>query len=198
MSTKHIILTMLEIEPMTGYEVAQNLQISLVPFWSATNSQVYPALKKLESEGLVRGAEEIRGEKMPRTLYHLTAAGKRELSAWLNEPITYLPTREPFKLWASFLDSIPLDVALVTIDEHIRRLEEQAQAIEAAGESIARGEHPLIRRRAQVTPPQHMKRIRQARSLLYHELAAQARFEVESAKRVRRYALELGRLEQEV
>ncbi len=47
MSTKHVILGLLSIEPMTGYELTQNMKISVDSLWAATHSQIY---KRPEAE----------------------------------------------------------------------------------------------------------------------------------------------------
>jgi DNA-binding PadR family transcriptional regulator len=191
MSTKHTILALLAVEPMTGYELAQNMKISVDRLWAATHSQIYPLLRKLEDEGLVCGASATRGQVMQRIVYSLTPAGHEEFARWLRQPVQYLPFRDPFKLWASYLDECPPEVAFRTIDTHIRLHQQLAANLERLADDIAAGRHPLIRVRARHLSPPEVDRIRRTRSLVYYELAAQARFEVESAKRIRRYAQEL-------
>jgi hypothetical protein len=60
--------------------------------------------------------------------------------------------------------------------------------LEQLADSIARGEHPLVQMRMKHLPSNDVERLKRTRSLIYYELAAQARFEVESAQRIRRYA----------
>lgn len=191
MSTKHVILALLSIEPMTGYELTQNMKISLESMWAATHSQIYPALHKLQEEGLVTSENQIRGQSLQRTVYSITPAGEHELQHWLRQPIQYLPFRDPFKLWASYLDTCPPEVVFRNIDEHIRLHTKRAEELEHLAASIAGGEHPLVQARMRCAPADEVKRLKRTRSLIYYELAAQARFEVESAQRIRKYAEEL-------
>ena len=191
MSTKYVILALLSIEPMTGYELTQNMKISVESLWAATHSQIYPALHKLEEEGLVSGEQRVRGQEMQKTVYTITPSGQKEFLAWLEQPIQYLPFRDPFKLWASYLDLCSPEVVFHHIDEHIHLHQMRAKHLDRLAKSIAEGEHPLVQARMRHLPAEEVERLKRTRSLIYAELAAQARFEVESAERVRHYAREL-------
>ncbi len=57
--------------------------------------------------------------------------------------------------------------------------------------SIENGTHPLMRVRQEHLQKEKVERLKRARSLIYNELASQARFEVESAKRIWQLAVEL-------
>src|SRR5262249_3385606 len=157
-------------------------KISLESMWAATHSQIYPALHKLEEEGLVTSENQIRGHSLQRTVYSITPVGEQELLYWLRQPIQYLPFRDPFKLWASYLDTCPPEVVFRNIDEPIRLHTKRAEELEHLAESIARGTHPLVQARMKDAPADEVKRLKRTRSLIYYELAAQARFEVESAQ----------------
>lgn len=191
MSTRYVVLALLEIEPMTGYELTQNIKNSINSLWAATHSQIYPVLHKLEEEGFVTGETQVRGQSLQRIVYTITPAGKGELAGWLSEPVQYLPFRDPFKLWASYLDDCTPEVVFRNIDEHIRLHTKRAEYLEQLARSIAQGKHPLVQARMRHLSPEKVERLKRTRSLLYYELAALARFEVESAQRIRRYAHEL-------
>lgn len=188
MSTRHVILALLSVKPMTGYELAQNMKLSLDSLWAATHSQIYPTLHKLAGKGLVSGEKEIRGRHMERIVYSLTEAGYEEFETWLVQPLQYLPFRDPFKLWASYMDACPPEVVFHNISEHLRLHRQRARTLEQIADSIVSGEHPLIRARAERLPAEQVERIKQARSMIYYELAKQARFEIESVKRIREQA----------
>ena len=191
MSTKHVILGLLSIEPMTGYELAQNIKISVDSLWAATHSQIYPALRRLEDEQLVSSKSDVRGQSLQRTVYSITPAGEQEFIHWLSLPIQYLPFRDPFKFWASYLDECPPESVFHTIDAHIRLHTKRAEYLERLAKSIARGDHPLVQARMKHLPQEKVEKLKRTRSLVYYEQAAQARFEIESAQRIRKYALEL-------
>jgi PadR family transcriptional regulator, regulatory protein AphA len=191
LSTKHVILALLDVQPMTGYDLAQNLKISVDTLWAASFGQIYPTLHKLEQDGFVQSESQVRGTKMERIVYELTSPGRRELHGWLEQPIQYLPLRDPFKLWAAYLDAAPAKAALRNIEEHIRIFETRAEALDRIANAIQIGEHPLIQARKASLPKAQFERLKRARSVVFSEMAAMARFEIESAKRIRALALEL-------
>ncbi len=188
MSTKHIIMSMLEIAPMTGYEIAQNLSTSVVPFWSATASQIYNALKSMKENNLVETQNNIRGEKMNVEQYILTPIGRKELDAWIMRDIQYIPIREPFLLWSSYMEKCTLEKALSIIDNHIEKFEKRARQLEEATYKIQTNEYKLMKVRAEDTPKDKLKKIQMARAFAYGEIATKARFEVEQARRIKQFA----------
>jgi len=190
-STRHVILALLEVEPMNGYDLAQNIKLSVDSLWAATYGQIYPMLHKLEEEGLLTSENQVRGQHMQRVVYSITSAGRRELAQWLEQPVQYLPFRDPFKLWASYIDAIPPQTVFRNIAEHIRMHTQRAEALEQIARSIEKGTHPLTKVRQEYLPKEKVERLKRARSLIYYELASQAQFEVESARRIWELAMEL-------
>ena len=73
-------------------------------FWSVTQSQIYRELKALESKKLVRFELIPMAGKPSRKVYHLTNAGRKELSRWLQEPVEPQRIRHPLLLKLAFAD----------------------------------------------------------------------------------------------
>ncbi len=71
-SSSEVLLGLLTIEPMSGYDLGQLIRISVGHFWRESYGQIYPNLKKLASDGLVtakdRASEGQAGP--PRVLHH--------------------------------------------------------------------------------------------------------------------------------
>lgn len=80
-----MILGMLRIQPMSGYEIKQAVDQSTRFFWAASYGQIYPELRRLAREGLIEGEPAPRGARR-RTVYTLTREGEDALNAWLEEP----------------------------------------------------------------------------------------------------------------
>ncbi len=184
MSTKHVILSLLDITPMSGYDLEKNLKISMNSLWSATYSQIYPALHKLEKEGLISGEKEQRGNRRKRIVYSLTPLGSEELHNWFQKPVHYLPFRDPFKLWASNINNCPPEISHHHINHHIQLHTERAEYFENIAQHITTEAHPLIQERLKRLPARDVERLKQAKAMIFEELARHARFEVESAKRI--------------
>ena len=99
----------------------------------------------------------------------------------------YLPYRDPFKLWASNINNCPPEISWRNIDHHIQLNSERAEYFEQMVEMISKEEHPLIQERLRSLPTEEVERLKRAKAMIFKELASQARFEVESAKRIRDY-----------
>jgi PadR family transcriptional regulator AphA len=81
-TTSYAILGLLAIRPWTTYELAQQMDRALGLFWPRTRSKLYEEPKKLVARGLARATAEKVGAR-PRTVYTITAKGRRALAAWV-------------------------------------------------------------------------------------------------------------------
>jgi DNA-binding PadR family transcriptional regulator len=105
--TGRVILGMLALGERSGYDIKQKVDKSTRFFWAASYGQIYPELRRLEQQGLVRGRPEPSGERA-RTLYELTDAGETALREWLSsdgEPLYELRDEGMLKLF--FSDALP-------------------------------------------------------------------------------------------
>src|SRR5438132_7270660 len=80
--TGRVILGMIAFGKQTGYDVKQLVDKSTRHFWAASYGQIYPELRRLEEQGLIRGQSEPTGGRA-RTVYMLTPAGEAALTRWL-------------------------------------------------------------------------------------------------------------------
>ena len=80
--TGRVLLGMIARGRRTGYEIKQLVDKSTRHFWAASYGQIYPELRRLEEEGLVRSSPEPSGGRA-RTAYDLTEAGRQALQGWL-------------------------------------------------------------------------------------------------------------------
>jgi PadR family transcriptional regulator AphA len=81
-ATSRVVLGMIRLGRRTGYEIKQLVDVSARFFWTASYGQIYPELKRLEDEGLIRG-EDAATNGRPRRAYELTPAGEAALDGWL-------------------------------------------------------------------------------------------------------------------
>ncbi len=92
-ATGKVILGMLAARPRSGYEIKQLIDNSARFFWAASYGQIYPELKRLESDGLVKGSDSAQGNRQ-RTVYKLTAKGRRAAKEWLVSDSEVLESRD--------------------------------------------------------------------------------------------------------
>jgi DNA-binding PadR family transcriptional regulator len=88
--TELAVLGALSVEPMSGYAVRQAITDTLGHFWSESFGQIYPALARLEAQGLIKrsGAGQTSG-----STFRLTESGRRHLVVLLREPLPAPPPR---------------------------------------------------------------------------------------------------------
>ncbi len=80
--TSYVILGMLGLRPMCGYEIKRLVDHSTRFFWAASYGQIYPELRRLADAGLIEG-EPDPGSARRRIEFTLTAAGRERLEQWL-------------------------------------------------------------------------------------------------------------------
>jgi len=83
MSLKHAILTLLETEEGSGYDLLKRFKQRLGFFWNASHQQIYLQLKKMSEDGLIKFDLETQQGRPDRKVYHVTPAGKQVLMDWM-------------------------------------------------------------------------------------------------------------------
>ena len=78
MSLRNILLGLLE-KPASGYDLKGEFGASLGHFWAAELAQIYPTLKAMEAEGLVRSRAVPSTRGPARKEYRRTKSGERAL-----------------------------------------------------------------------------------------------------------------------
>src|SRR5258705_6095944 len=81
-STSYAILGLLAVKPWSTYELAQQMDRALGRFWPRAESKLYEEPKKLVAHGLAKATTELVG-KRPRTIYTITAKGRRAIAGWV-------------------------------------------------------------------------------------------------------------------
>ena len=84
-TTSYAVLGLLSIKPWSSYELTQQMDRSLGRVWPRAVSKLYEEPKKLASHGLARSAIQQNGRRR-RTIYTITARGRRALAEWLGQP----------------------------------------------------------------------------------------------------------------
>lgn len=87
MSLKHAILTLLETEEGSGYDLLKRFKERLGFFWNASHQQIYSQLKSMLEDGLISCEFEAQTGKPDRKVYSLTQAGHEALLSWINQEV---------------------------------------------------------------------------------------------------------------
>jgi DNA-binding PadR family transcriptional regulator len=85
-TTVESLLVMLDLHPMSGYQLRLTIGRTIGNFWQESFGQIYPALRVMVAEGLVTctAVEEV-GQRSSK-VYALTDAGRERLRQWLELP----------------------------------------------------------------------------------------------------------------
>jgi DNA-binding PadR family transcriptional regulator len=83
------VLAVLIEGPGHGWDVARRASRRMGASWRVEPKHIYPYLKQLEADGLIRSAQEpSKRSPYMREVYHVTERGKRARSEWLAAPLT--------------------------------------------------------------------------------------------------------------
>ena len=86
-TTSYAVLAQVAVRPWSTYELAQQRVRYFRYVWPRAESAIYREVKRLSALGLIRAKKEFTG-KRARTIYSITAAGKKELREWLATPVS--------------------------------------------------------------------------------------------------------------
>ena len=84
----YALLGLLHQKPSSGYALRRTFATSPMGTFSDSPGAIYPALRRLEGQGLVRGRVEPSAGLRRRQMFRLTARGLAALKGWLARPVT--------------------------------------------------------------------------------------------------------------
>ncbi|MFG6493110.1 PadR family transcriptional regulator [Microbacterium sp. P03] len=183
MSLRYALLALLRVGPLSGYDLQKQFSLSVGHVWHAPDSQIYPELRKMETEGLVEGEEQARGERGTRRVYHVTDAGEQAYLAWMRSSLDYQRVRDPAHLRAAYLESTTPDAARAFLRGHIAQWESELDQWETELRRIDAADNPMLVRRLAVTAPENRERTIAYKRFAYEGLVDRAHVEIEWARR---------------
>jgi DNA-binding PadR family transcriptional regulator len=83
------ILGLLMQGPLSGYDIRKIFTQTPLGTFSDSPGAIYPALKRLEADGLVRGRVESSSGLRRRRIFRVTPAGTSTFKRWLSTPVTH-------------------------------------------------------------------------------------------------------------
>ena len=84
-STETLILSLVSEAPKYGYQLVKEMDVRSSGYFHLKEGTLYPALHRLERDGLVEGAWEDSPTGQSRRYYRITTAGKAKLHSVLQE-----------------------------------------------------------------------------------------------------------------
>jgi len=113
--SSYVILGLLSKSPHSGYELKRVIARASAAssfYWSESNAQIYPVLKKLEGQGLVNSAIDAASGARNKRVYTITKKGQTELMQWLKKDCELAVYREEFLLQLSLAQHLTAEELL--------------------------------------------------------------------------------------
>jgi DNA-binding PadR family transcriptional regulator len=108
---------------MSGYDIKQRISMSTSNFYDASFGSIYPALKRLQADGLVASVEVIESGKL-RKVYRILELGGESFLDWLQEPLIIHPSRQEWLVKVFFFRHLPKEKAVVLLKQFVKLLAE--------------------------------------------------------------------------
>jgi PadR family transcriptional regulator AphA len=124
MSLKHLILGLLNQEPLSGYDLNKRFQEHIQPFWTTEQSQIYRALHKMHTDGWLDLETIIQADSPNKKIYSLTTQGQAELHEWLKTPIFDEPARLTWMAQLYFGDVLEVDDLLTLMKAYWAKMKD--------------------------------------------------------------------------
>ncbi len=84
----YALLGLLNRKPASGYDLRKIFSSTSMKSYSDSPGAIYPALGRLEKQGLIRGTIEAGSGMRRRQIFRVTAKGLAELKKWIARPVT--------------------------------------------------------------------------------------------------------------
>lgn len=84
----YALLGLLLAKPSSGYDLRKIFSTTAMMSYSDSPGAIYPALRRLQQQGFIRGSIESGAGLRRRQVFRLTARGAAELRAWIVRPVT--------------------------------------------------------------------------------------------------------------
>lgn len=119
--TSYAVLALVDLRgPATPYQLKQLAQVSIFHFWSIPHTQIYTECSRLADAGLLDERREETGRR--RRIYRLSAAGRKALDAWRDDPEAEMYELRDPGLLKLFCGADPAVLAETQLERHERRL----------------------------------------------------------------------------
>ena len=182
MSLRYALLALLTSQPLTGYDVFKHFEQSVGYVWHAPDSQIYPELRRMEKDGLLRGVEEAWGKKGKKKRYHITPAGVEAFRSWINTTLDYTRERDPIHLKAAYLEWAEPDAARAQMLAHIAYHSSRAQQWQEMIAALEDRSNPILAARLETAPDADREKIAGYKIFTYEGMIERAKAEIRWAQ----------------
>ncbi len=124
MNVRTICLAILYDGEATGYEIRKlSVEGEYSYFIDASYGSIYPALARLETDGLVTSRVEVQDGKPAKKIYSITAAGRSVFIQSLFEKLGQDEFRSEFLLFLRFATELPQSLVEQRLSERLAEVD---------------------------------------------------------------------------
>ena len=131
MNTPELCLGALFCGDASGYEIKQRFETIFSHFQQASFAAIYPALTRLEADGLVTARVETQQKRPAKKIYRLTEAGRQRFIDALHESQGDEIFRSDFVLQMFFAELLDADKLAEILERHEQQLRDTLARLEA-------------------------------------------------------------------
>ena len=134
---EYLILGLLILSPMSGYELQQFIKKNLALICSHSAGSVQAALSKLEREGKVTTNEVAQGKRRKK-IFSITNSGRATFSSWVAQPMQADKVKNMELSRLFFAGLAKPEERLAAIRDYLRQMEETRGVLRAIEEQVRR------------------------------------------------------------
>ena len=138
MDVKTILLGSLYDKSMSGYDLKKLFSLSFAFFSGLSYGSIYPALKKLEQEGLITMQLEIQENAPNRKVYTITQEGRQVFLESLKSPFGLQGVKNVFLMRLFFFEHLSQDERLAAAHDYLEQVRSVAEHLEGLRPQIER------------------------------------------------------------
>lgn len=132
MDVQSVLLGFLMHKSMTGYDLKKVFSISFSFFSGLSYGSIYPALKKMEKQGLISKRVEIQDGAPNRKVYTITEAGRKAFVDSLRSPLNPEPVKNSFLMRLFFFAHLRPEERKAIAAQHLESVEQLRGLLESA------------------------------------------------------------------
>lgn len=138
MNVRTLCLSILHEGEASGYEIRKMCTEGECSYFvEASYGSIYPALAKLEDEGLVTSRVEHQAGKPSKKVYAITEPGRAVFIDSLFEPLGDDTYRSPFMLFARFAHLLPASLVEKRVQEKLEQFDQELKDLRQLQEDHA-------------------------------------------------------------
>ena len=136
---EYLILGLLLLTPMTGYELQRFIKQNLALICSSSAGSVQTALAKLEREGRIAASETMEGRRRKNT-FSITGQGRRAFEDWVAQPMQAGRVKNMELARMFFLGLARPGQRIAAIRDYVRQMEETEAVLTAIREQFCKAQ----------------------------------------------------------